>query len=103
MDVDFDADSLSVDEEEQSSAPPLKKKKTDGRWRGAAIYKTKFDHSWQKTNWRFCLLLFKGDSHSCHCSVCNKCGHHTVIYHLPPVKPLGGVVYCPKQQIYSER
>ena len=39
MDVDFDADSLSVDEEEQSSGPLLKKK-TAGRWRGAAIYKT---------------------------------------------------------------
>ena len=46
MDVDFDADSLSVDEE-QSSGPPLKKKKTAGKWRGAAIYKTKFNHSWQ--------------------------------------------------------
>ena len=52
MDVDFDADSLSVDEEEQSSRPPLKKKKTAGRWRGAAIYKTKFNHSWQK-KWPF--------------------------------------------------
>ena len=48
MDVDFDADSLSVDEEEQSLGPSLKKKKTAGSWRGAAIYKTKFNHSWPK-------------------------------------------------------
>ena len=75
MDVDFDADSLSVDEE-QSSGPPLKKKKTAGKWRGAAIYKTKFNHSWQK-KWPF-LYVVKEDPHSCHCSVCNNrvsCGH----------------------------
>ena len=53
MDVDFHADSLSVDEEEQSSGPPLKKKKTAGRWRGAAIYIV------GKKNGRFCLLLKK--------------------------------------------
>ena len=82
MDVDFDADSLSVDEEEQSSGSPLKKK-TAGRWRGAAIYKTKFNHSWQK-KWPF-LSVVKEDPHSCHCSVCNKrvsCGHHVSYQHV---------------------
>ena len=63
MDVDFDADSLSVDEEEQSSGPPLKKKKTAGRWRGAAIYKTSLSLIIVgKKNGRFCLLLKRRSS-----------------------------------------
>ena len=66
---------VDFDEEEQSSGPPLKKK------RGAAIYKTKFNHSWQKNAKKWpSLSVVKEDPHSCPCSVCNKrvsCGHQS--------------------------
>ena len=83
-DIDEDGSSSMVMEgnEEESLEEPSRKRKKGGstnkqkRWKGAAIYKTKFNPSWQ-TKWPF-LSVVPSDPHSCHCSVCNKrvsCGH----------------------------
>jgi len=83
-----DADSSDADSEHHGGLPgpsDPKKSKTGGKmgyslssrkWSGAAIYKTKFNTTWQQA-WPF-ISPVKHDPHSFHCGVCMKkmsCGH----------------------------
>jgi len=83
-----DADSSDADSEHHGGLPgpsDPKKSKTGGKmgyslssrkWSGAAIYKTKFNTTWQQA-WPF-ISPVKHDPHSFHCDVCMKkmsCGH----------------------------
>lgn len=64
-------------------AGPAKRLKTSGsskantrKWSGAALYKTKFQQTWQKA-WPF-VTSVKDNPHAFYCSVCMKtasCGH----------------------------
>ena len=90
--VAMDAYAFSSDSDDEDYAPPNKKKKVNNplrKWSGAAIYKSKYQTSWQR-KWPF-LTPVKDNPHSCLCSVCKKqvsCAHQgerDVLRHIDSV------------------
>ena len=67
--------------ESDEEAGPAKRLKTSAvpvtrKWSGAAVYKTKYQHTWPKT-WPF-VAPVKENQHAFYCTVCKKtvsCGH----------------------------
>ena len=84
--MDSESDQSDHDESDLEGAPPTK---TSRKWSGAAIYKSKYQTSWQK-KWPF-LSPVKYNPHSCLCSVCKmiiSCAHQgerDVLRHIDSV------------------
>ena len=70
-----DYDNSDTQSDVQQGPPVLKKRKVVHKI-GAAVYKTRYNQSWQ-VKWPF-ILPVKGNPHSFHCTVCNRdvsCSH----------------------------